>query len=144
MIDNERLSRRVKARDLRLPWRESRIRHHCAWSDWQVLEEAGGVDVVDTEERGMALFLATCVCDEGVYENSFRVVEAPSRLAIAESILRDPYKWSDYLCRSYLWQEVRDRKLSASELLKRIDSSSVDGDSRYKFSLYEIKNIERV
>ena len=35
----------------------------------------------------MALFLITCVCDEGVYEHSFRVVEAPSRLTVAEGIL---------------------------------------------------------
>jgi hypothetical protein len=92
----------------------------------------------------MALFLITCVCDEGVYETSFRVVEAPSRLAVAEGILRDPSNWADYLRRSHLWEEVRDRKWSAGELLKRIDASSVDGDSRYRLSLYEIKDIERM
>jgi hypothetical protein len=92
----------------------------------------------------MALFLIACVCDEGVYENSFRVVEAPSRLAVAEGILRNPYNWADYLRRSDLWEEVRDGTWSAAELLKRIDSSSVDGDSRYRSSLYEIKDIERL
>jgi hypothetical protein len=66
------------------------------------------------------------------------------RRAVAEGILRDPDSWADYLRRSYLWEEVRDRKWSAEELLQRIDSSSVDGDSRYKFSLYEINNIERL
>lgn len=92
----------------------------------------------------MALFLITCVCDEGVYENSFRVVEAPSRLAVAEGILRSPYDWADYLRRSHLWEEVRDGRWCPDELLRRIDSSSVDGDSRYRLSLYEIKTIETV
>jgi hypothetical protein len=92
----------------------------------------------------MALFLITCVCDEGVYEHSFRVVEAPSRLTVAEGILCDPYNWADYLRRSYLWEEVCDRRWSAGELLKRIDGSSVEGDSRYRLSLYEIKSIERL
>ena len=92
----------------------------------------------------MALFLITCVCGEGVYEHSFRVVQAPSRLAVAEGTLRDPSNWADYLRRSHLWEEVRDREWSAGELLKRLDSSSVDGDSRYKLSLYELKDIERL
>ena len=35
----------------------------------------------------MSLFLVTCVCDEGVDESSFRVVEAPSRLALAEHMV---------------------------------------------------------
>jgi hypothetical protein len=92
----------------------------------------------------MALFLITCVCDEGVYENSFRILEAASRPEVAEGILRHPYDWADYLRRSHLWEEVRDRTLSPGELLKRIDSSSVDGDSRYRLSLYEIREIERM
>jgi hypothetical protein len=92
----------------------------------------------------VALFLIACVCDEGVYENSFRVVEAPSRLAVVEGILRRPYDWGDYLRRSHLWEEVRDGRWSPDELLTRIDASSVDGDSRYRLSLYEIKQIETV
>ena len=35
----------------------------------------------------MALFLVTCVFDEGVYENTFRVVKASSREAVAKYIL---------------------------------------------------------
>ena len=91
----------------------------------------------------MPLFLVTCVYDEGVYESNFRVVEATSRLAVAECILREPYRWYDFLDRSYLWDGVEEVRWSAAELLERIDGSYVDGDSRAKLSLYEIKEIER-
>jgi hypothetical protein len=91
----------------------------------------------------MPLFLVTCVCDEGVYANSFRVVEAPSRLAVAECMRQHPYRWDDFLRRSAVWEEVRDGQWSAEKLLKRIDSTWVDGDSRYKMSVYEITTIEQ-
>ncbi len=91
----------------------------------------------------VALFLVTCVCDEGVYENSFRVVEASSRLAVVEYIRQHPDRWDDFLRRSALWEEVRDGQWSAEELLKRIDSTWVDGDSRYKMSVYAITTIEQ-
>lgn len=45
----------------------------------------------------MPLFLVTCVCDEGVYANAFRVVEAPSRLAVAAYIRQHPSRWDDFL-----------------------------------------------
>jgi hypothetical protein len=90
----------------------------------------------------MPLFLIACVCDEGVYETSFRVVEAPSRLDVSRSIIRNPYRWSTYLERSHFWEEVRDHRWSENELLKRIDASSVDGDSRYRLSIYEITEVE--
>jgi hypothetical protein len=91
----------------------------------------------------MALFLVTCVCDEGVSPRSFRVVEAPSRLAVAASILRQPDSWAEFLRRSYLWEEVRDRRWSAEQLLAKIDASSVDGDSRYQMAILEIPRIEK-
>lgn len=91
----------------------------------------------------MPLFLVTCAYDEGVYESNFRVVEAPSRQAVAEYMLRDPYRWYDFLDRAYLWDGVEEKRWSAVELLKRIDESHVDGDSRAKLSLYEIKEIEQ-
>lgn len=91
----------------------------------------------------MPWYLVTCVCDEGVYPNSFRVVEAPSRLAVAECVLRRPEHWADFLRRSHLWEGVRDREWSAGQLLKRIDASSVDGDSRYQLAILEIPRIER-
>jgi hypothetical protein len=90
----------------------------------------------------MALFLVTCVCDEGVSPSSFRVVEAPSRLAVAASILRRPDPWIDFLRRAYLWEGARDREWSAEQLLARIDHSSVDGDSRYQMAILEIPKIE--
>lgn len=91
----------------------------------------------------MPLFLVTCVYDEGVYESSFRVIEAPSRLAVAESMLRNPYPWQDFLDRSYLLDGVEERRWTPEELLERIDASYVDGDSIAKLSIYEIKNIEQ-
>jgi hypothetical protein len=90
----------------------------------------------------MALFLVTCVCDEGVSARSFRVVEAPSRLAVAACILRRPDAWADFLRRAYLWDEVRDRQWSPEQLLARIDASSVDGDSRYQMAVLEVPGIE--
>ncbi len=91
----------------------------------------------------MPLFLVTCVYDEGIYESSFRVVEAPSRLAIAESMLRDPYPWQDFLYRSHLLDGVEDKRWSAEELLKRIDATHVDGDSDAQLAIHEIKQIEQ-
>jgi hypothetical protein len=90
----------------------------------------------------MPLFLVTCVCDEGVYANSFRVVEAPSRLAVAASIQQHPYRWDDFLRRSALWEAVRDGQWSAEELLKRMDATWVDGDSRYQMAIHAITTIE--
>jgi len=90
----------------------------------------------------VALFLVTCVCDEGVSPRSFRVVEAPSRLAVAARIVRQPDTWVEFLRRAYLWDDLRDRKWSAEQLLARIDASFVDGDSRYQMAILEIPRIE--
>jgi hypothetical protein len=87
------------------------------------------------------LFLVTCVCDEGVWESSFRVLEAPSRPAVAESILRHPYQWRDFLERSHFWEDVRDRSWSADEFLKRLGGSHVDGDSQYQLAIHEIAKV---
>jgi hypothetical protein len=91
----------------------------------------------------MSFFLVTCVCDEGVYANSFRVVEAPSRLAVAAYIRQYPSRWEDFLRRSGLWEAVRDGQWSAEELLTHIDATWVDGDSRYRMSVYAITTIEQ-
>jgi hypothetical protein len=99
--------------------------------------------MLDKGRRPMPLFLVTCVCDEGVYASSFRVVEAPSRLAVAAYIRQHPYRWDDFLRRSGLWEAVRDGQWSAEELLTRIDATWVDGDSCYRMSVYEITTIER-
>jgi len=90
----------------------------------------------------MALFLVSCVCDEGMSARSFRVVEAPSRLAVAALIMRQPYSWDEFLHRSYLWEDVRDRRWTPEELLARIDASSVDGDSRYQMAILQLPKIE--
>jgi hypothetical protein len=91
----------------------------------------------------MPLFLVTCVCDEGVYANSFRVVEAPSRLAVAAYMQQHPERWNDFLRRSALWEGVRDGQWSAEALLTHIDATWVDGDSRYRMSMYAITTIEQ-
>ncbi|MGH9846335.1 MAG: hypothetical protein ACREEM_47155 [Blastocatellia bacterium] len=92
----------------------------------------------------MALFLVTCVYDEGIYESSFRVVEAPSRLAVAENMLNNPFHWKTFLDSSYLWDGVEEKRWNTEELLDRIDSTHVDGDSRCQLAIHEIKNIERI
>lgn len=92
----------------------------------------------------MPLFLVSCAYDEGLYESSFRVIEAPSRLAVAENMLSQPFSWKLFLDQSYLWDEVEERRWTAEELLRRIDASYVDGDSRAKLSVYEIKTIEKI
>jgi hypothetical protein len=91
----------------------------------------------------MSLFLVTCVCDEGMSQRSFRVVEAPSRLAAAECILRLSDSWAEFLRRADLWEEVRDRRWSAEQLLAKIDASSIDGDSRYQMAVLEVPQVER-
>jgi hypothetical protein len=90
----------------------------------------------------MPLFLITCVCDEGVYESSFRVVEAPSRLAIAENMVRDPYRWKVFLERSHFWEQVRDRWWSPEEFLKKLSGSHVDGDSQFQLAIHEVTKVE--
>ena len=52
------------------------------------------------------LFLVVCVYDEGVYEDDFRVVEAPSRLAVAQHILTDAWEWKDFLDRARLYDPI--------------------------------------
>ena len=58
----------------------------------------------------MALFLVTCVIDEGVYESSFRVVKASSREAVAKYILTNYESWEDFISRSifYLWLDDQE------------------------------------
>jgi hypothetical protein len=46
------------------------------------------------------------------------------------------------LRRSALWEAVRDGQWSAEELLKRLDATWVDGDSRYQMSIHAITTIE--
>ncbi len=124
----------------------------------------------------MALFLVPCVVDEGVYESSFRVIQASSRASVAKSILNNYASWEGFISSSifYLWlddqaegptelwesmrhvivnQEDRNKlrqafkpwflNLSPEKLLKWIDRTSVDGDSRAQLAIYAIKEIEQ-
>jgi hypothetical protein len=100
----------------------------------------------------MPLFLITSVCDEGVSEPNFIVVEAESRLAIAQDILDRPYNWQRLLRNTKLWWELtyyeykygRPRGWSPADLLKKIEATHVDGDSENQFRIHEIKEIEPI
>jgi hypothetical protein len=70
------------------------------------------------------------------------VIEAPSRLAVAEFILTDPKSWTRWLRRSYLLDATVD--CTAEQLLDRIDATRVDGDSELQFAIQEITKIERL
>ena len=95
-------------------------------------------------------FLVACVNNIGEYENSFRIVEAESRLAVAKAIVESPDIWSGWLRDSRLYDPIvrgnmpyyADAKpVSAEEALKFIDNSSVDGDSRARMSIHPITEV---
>jgi hypothetical protein len=100
----------------------------------------------------MALFLITCVCDEGVYENDFKVVEANSREDIAQQMLDNPYKWEKFLQSTAVWWDLTRYEYkygepigwSPTDLLERIDATRVDGDSEFQVRIYEIKQIDKI
>lgn len=96
------------------------------------------------------LFLVTCVYDEGVYESSFRVVEAASRLAVAQAIVESPDIWSRFLHDAQLYDPiVRGSRpyyadpspVTAEEALRLIDRSCVDGDRRARMSIHPVTAI---
>src|SRR5579871_4018297 len=96
------------------------------------------------------LFLVTCVYDEGVYAESFRVVEAPSRLAVAQHIVDCPDIWNRFLHDAHLYDPIIRGNMpyyvdpcpvTAAEALRLIDRSSVDGDSRARMSIHPITEI---
>jgi hypothetical protein len=98
------------------------------------------------------LFLITSVCDEGVSASSFKVVEAESRLSIAQHILDHPHDWERMLRHTKLWWDLtyypykygEPRGWTAADLLSQIDATHVDGDSSYQFRIHEITAIERL
>jgi len=100
----------------------------------------------------MPLFLITSVCDEGVYENDFKVVEAESRAEIAQNMLDDPYAWEDFLRSSSVWWDLTRYEYkyneplgwSTDDLLERLDATHVDGDSEFQVRIYEITNIKKI
>lgn len=100
----------------------------------------------------MPLFLITSVCDEGVDDRSFRVVEAESPLDVAQAMLDNPYAWESLLRNTELWWNLTRYEYtyneplgwSAEEMLDKIDSTWIDGDSRNQIRIHEIEEIERV
>lgn len=100
----------------------------------------------------MPLFLITSVCDEGVDERSFKVVEAESREDVARTILENPWAWDNFLRSTTLWWDLTYYEYkynqplgwTAKELLERIDRTYVDGDSYYQFRIHEIKSIDKI
>ena len=68
----------------------------------------------------MALFLVTCVFDEGVYENTFRVVKASSREAVAKYILNNYESWENFISRSVFYIWLSDEKQGPKELWDRM------------------------
>jgi hypothetical protein len=99
------------------------------------------------------LFLVTCVIDEGVYEGSFVVVEAESKLEIAVHMLSNTSKWEWFLASAYPhdWRNKRkfagslmdciqeNPAMSPQELLDLINLTSVDGDSEWQLRIHPIK-----
>ena len=59
------------------------------------------------------LFLVACVYDEGVYETSFRVAEAASRLAVAAHIVEDSDIWSTFLHDAQLYDPTEFREANS-------------------------------
>ena len=100
----------------------------------------------------MPLFLITSVCKDGVDASSFRVVEAESALAIAQVILDDPYSWEPLLRNTELWWDLTRYEYkygeplgwSEEDLLDKIDSTWMDGDSRNQVRIHEIEEIEQI
>lgn len=100
----------------------------------------------------MPLFLVTCVCDEGLYDSSFRVVEATSRLAVAQNMLQNPRRWRTFLNSAYkekggvspLFDYIHEPNLTAELLLQEIDRTYIDGDSFFQLRIYEIQTIEKI
>jgi hypothetical protein len=97
----------------------------------------------------MPLFLVTSVCDEGISPSNFRVVEAASRLAVAQHMLDRVFEWEPFLRPTTLWWELTyyphkygvPRGWSATDLLAEIDKTWVDGDSTNQLRIHEIGTI---
>ena len=100
----------------------------------------------------MPLFLITSVCDEGVSANSFKVVEAESRLSIARHILDRPHDWEQFLRSTKLWWDLtyypykygEPRGWTPADLLARIDARTSTAIANTNFEIHEITVIERL
>ena len=85
----------------------------------------------------MALFLVTSLYDEGLSPNCFRVVEADSKLAVAQHMLEQPQQWGYFLERAF-HQTLVDQTFTPQQWLDHLERTYVDGDSAAQLRLYEI------
>lgn len=85
----------------------------------------------------MPLFLVTSLYDEGISPNGFRVVEAESKLAIAQHMLEHPDQWQYFLYRSF-HQELVGQSFTPAQFLERIEQTQVDGDSAAQLRISEV------
>lgn len=84
----------------------------------------------------MPLFLITSLYDEGISPNCFRVVEADSKLAIAEHMLNHPQQWGYFFYRSRS-EDMEDREFTPQRLLDWLEQTHVDGDSTAQLRIHE-------
>ncbi len=85
----------------------------------------------------MALFLVTSLYDEGISPNSFRVVEADSKLAVAQHMLEQPHCWGSFLARSF-HETLADQTFTPQQWLDYLEHTYVDGDSDAQLRIHEI------
>lgn len=79
----------------------------------------------------MALFLITCIYDEGIEDWNFRTVEASSREAVAQYILNNYDSFFNYLDRSVFYNWLNDKEVGPTELwqqMKRTIHNQADSD----------------
>ena len=86
----------------------------------------------------MPLFLVSCVCDEGVSDGNFLVVEAADRRSVAAAVLANPTAWRRFLERSRVWDAATAASMTAEQLLAAIDRTRVDGDSDYQLAILPV------
>jgi hypothetical protein len=99
----------------------------------------------------MCLFLITSLSTEGMYESDFQVVEADSRLAIAQHMLENPHLWENYLSRARpkdwrnpafdvgtLWDCVHQPSMTAQRFLELIEMTSTSGEENFQLRIVEV------
>ena len=99
----------------------------------------------------MTLFLVTSLIDEGIYDSSFQVVEASSKVEIAAHMINNSWQWEHFLRNSVpsdwrggginygtLLDCVRRSDITPERLLELIDMTRVDGDSYAQLAIHEI------
>ncbi len=97
----------------------------------------------------MSLFLITSLIDEGMYQSSFQVVEANSKLEIAAHMISNSWQWEHFLRNSSpsglnydsLLDCVRRSGMTPERLLELIDMTRVDGDSDAQLAIHEVNPI---